>query len=96
MSHESGSHDAHSHDAKLVYMANQIGKFFANKPADKAVEGITDHILKYWDPRMRRAIAAHLDAHGTDGLDPLALQAVEKVREHDKLKAAATAAASGH
>jgi formate dehydrogenase subunit delta len=55
---------------KLVYMANQIGKFFAHQGEDKAVAGVADHLLKFWDPRMRAAIVAHLDAGG-NGLDPL-------------------------
>ncbi len=37
---------------RLIYMANQIGKFFQSQGHDKAVPGITDHIRKFWDPRM--------------------------------------------
>jgi formate dehydrogenase subunit delta len=58
---------------RLIYMANQIGKFFQSqgqdKDKDKAVGGIAEHIRKFWDPRMREAIFAHLDAGGA-GLDP--------------------------
>src|SRR6516164_10879630 len=54
---------------RLIYMANQIGKFFQNQGHDKAVPGIAEHIRKFWDPRMRKAIFAHLDAGGA-GLDP--------------------------
>ena len=54
---------------KLVYMANQIGKFFASQGADAAVAGTAEHIKKFWDPRMREAILLHLDGGG-DGLDP--------------------------
>ena len=46
----------------LIYMANQIGKFFQSQGHDKAVPGIADHIKKFWDPRMRKAIFAHLDS----------------------------------
>jgi formate dehydrogenase subunit delta len=53
---------------RLIYMANQIGKFFQSQGHDKAVPGIADHIRKFWDPRMRSAIFAHLDAGGA-GLD---------------------------
>ena len=31
--------------------------------------GITEHIRKFWDPRMRKQIMAHLEAGGA-GLDP--------------------------
>jgi formate dehydrogenase subunit delta len=54
---------------RLIYMANQIGSFFNSQGHDKAVAGITDHIRKFWDPRMRKQIMAHLD-EGGDGLQP--------------------------
>ena len=41
---------------RLVYMANQIGKFFQSQGHDKALPGIAEHIKKFWDPRMRKAI----------------------------------------
>ncbi|MCX5568469.1 MULTISPECIES: formate dehydrogenase subunit delta [Kaistia] len=65
---------------KLVYMANQIGKFFASQGAEKAPAAIAEHLRKFWDPRMRAGILAHLDAGGA-GLDPLVRQAVERLRE---------------
>lgn len=80
-----------SHDSNLVYVANQIGKFFARQPPDKAVDAIADHLFKYWDPRMRNAIVAHLEEHGGTGLDPLSLAAVKKVRDRDRQKQAALA-----
>ncbi len=54
---------------RLIYMANQIGRFFQSQGRDKAVPGIAEHIQKFWDPRMRSAILAHLDQGGA-GLDP--------------------------
>ena len=65
---------------RLVYMANQIGKFFAAQRADEAVPGIADHIEKFWDPRMRAAIVAYLDAGG-EGLDPPVREALLKLKE---------------
>ncbi len=64
---------------KLVYMANQIGKFFAHQGEAKAVAGIADHLAKFWDPRMRAAIQAHT-AGGGAGLDPIVRQAVESLK----------------
>ncbi len=66
-----------SHD-KLGYMANQIGRFFQSQKPETAVAGIEDHILKFWDPRMRRALIAQL-ADGSVQLDPLVRQAVERL-----------------
>ena len=54
---------------RLVYMADQIGKYFESQGHDEAVPGIAGHIKKFWDPRMKRAIFAHLDAGGA-GLEP--------------------------
>lgn len=64
---------------KLVMMANQIAKFFAAQGEERALPQIADHIEKFWDPRMRREISAHV-AQGGEGLDPLALGAVAKLR----------------
>jgi formate dehydrogenase subunit delta len=66
-------------DDKLVYMANQIGTFFTSQDKGTASAKIADHVTKFWDPRMRRAIIARLDAGGA-GLDPAARQAVETLR----------------
>jgi formate dehydrogenase subunit delta len=60
---------------RLVYMANQIGTFFASQRGQDPVAGIADHLRKFWDPSMRRAIAAYADQGGA-GLDPVVLQAV--------------------
>jgi formate dehydrogenase subunit delta len=48
--------------AHLVRMANSIGEFFAAYPChQEAVEGVANHIQKFWEPRMRRRLYAHLD-----------------------------------
>jgi formate dehydrogenase subunit delta len=60
-------------------MANQIGAFFKAQGADAAPDKIAEHLTKFWDPRMRRAIVAHLDAGG-EGLDPAVRRAVETLR----------------
>jgi formate dehydrogenase subunit delta len=63
---------------KLVYMANQIGKFFAGQGEEKAVPLIADHLEKFWDPRMRRALLNYVDAGGK-GLQPIVLNAVRSL-----------------
>jgi formate dehydrogenase subunit delta len=65
---------------KLVMMANQIGTFFASQGEAAAVPGIAEHIKKFWEPRMRQAIFAHLDAGGA-GLRPDVKQALETLRQ---------------
>lgn len=73
-----------SHDKfadKLVYMANQIGKFFASQGKDEAIAETATHLRKFWDPRMRAAIIAHLDQGGGVGLEPHVREAVRRIRE---------------
>lgn len=67
---------------KLVYMANQIAAFFRTQPADTAVSGVAEHIRSFWSPAMRRNAYSHLDA-GSEGLDPIARQALETLRSSD-------------
>jgi formate dehydrogenase subunit delta len=64
---------------KLIYMANQIGKFFAPQGHDKAVAGVANHLTRFWDPSMRKKIVHHLD-QGGEGLDPVVREAVERLR----------------
>ena len=41
----------------LIQMANQIGDFFEAYPnKTEAIDGIANHIRKFWEPRMRRQI----------------------------------------
>jgi formate dehydrogenase subunit delta len=63
---------------KLVYLANQVGKFFAHQPKAEAVASIEEHLRKFWDPRMRTQISAHL-AQGGEGLEELPRLAVEQI-----------------
>jgi formate dehydrogenase subunit delta len=64
---------------RLIYMANQIGQFFHSQRQETRVPGIAEHIRKFWDPRMRSAIFAHLDAGG-GGLDPDVRAAIESLK----------------
>lgn len=67
---------------KLVYMANQIAAFFTSQGREeKAVAGAADHIKSFWDPSMRKGIFAHLDATGGEGLSPVALKAIQMLRQ---------------
>jgi formate dehydrogenase subunit delta len=59
--------------AQLATMANQIGAFFASMPDhDEALAGIADHLRRFWEPRMRRALLTLLDDDPhDDALAPL-------------------------
>jgi formate dehydrogenase subunit delta len=65
---------------KLVMMANQIAAFFAAQGDERAVPQIASHIEKFWDPRMRSEISAHVAASGA-GLTPLARAALETLKQ---------------
>ena len=67
---------------KLIYMANQIGKFFAAQRQEKAIDGIADHLAKFWDPSMREKILIHVE-HGGEGLDFLVKEAVRQLGGKD-------------
>jgi formate dehydrogenase subunit delta len=64
---------------KLVRMANQIAQFYVRQPDDDAAAEVAAHMKKFWEPRMRRTIYAHLDA-GAAGLNPVARKAVACMR----------------
>ena len=67
-------------DERLIYMANQISKFFSSQKHEVAVAGMSDHIAKFWDPRMREHIRSHL-ADGGAGLEPLAREAIAALQK---------------
>ncbi|HEY5623645.1 MAG TPA: formate dehydrogenase subunit delta [Gammaproteobacteria bacterium] len=64
----------------LITMANQIGDFFSPYPPERAREGLRNHLRTYWDPRMRNALLAHVDAGG-DGLDERVIEAAQLLRD---------------
>jgi formate dehydrogenase subunit delta len=63
---------------RLIGMANQIAHYFAPYPHAVAVDGIANHIRKFWSPPMRADIIGIVDKGG-EGLDSLAIEAVKKL-----------------
>lgn len=67
--------------ANLIRMANRIGDFFAAMPErDEALEGIAQHIRKFWEPRMRRQLLAELDAGRSGDLQEIVRSALTRHR----------------
>ncbi len=65
---------------RLVQMANDIGNFFRAEPdRAEAISGISNHIRRFWEPRMREAIIKHLDGGG-NGLDDLVRDAIVRLK----------------
>ncbi len=64
---------------RLVQMANDIANFFAAEPDRAEAEaGVAAHLKRFWDPSMRKRIAAHLAAGGA-GLSDLARAGVARL-----------------
>lgn len=63
----------------LIKMANDIGNFFqAESDRELAVNGIAEHLRKFWDPRMRRQIVAYCQTDG-EQLSDLVRDAVKRL-----------------
>lgn len=66
-------------DARLIYMINQIGRNFEAIGHDHAIAATLDHILAYWDPRMKVRIVA-LARERPDALTRIAAAAIDRLR----------------
>jgi formate dehydrogenase subunit delta len=61
----------------LVTMANQIGTFFESYPdREEASTEIANHLKRFWAPRMRGQLFAHIDDADGEGLAPIVLAAI--------------------
>ncbi|MFL9861655.1 formate dehydrogenase subunit delta [Paraburkholderia madseniana] len=61
----------------LIDMANRIGDFFDSMPdREEALAGIADHIRRFWEPRMRRALLAVLDTPNKEALCQIVREAL--------------------
>lgn len=63
--------------ARLIYMANQIARNFCALDHDAAAAATADHILQFWDPRMKAGISG-----GETNLSSVAAHAFAILREH--------------
>ena len=65
----------------LIVMANKIGQFFAAQPdRDEALDGIAEHIRKFWVPRMRSEILAAVDSDAGEQMSEIVRAALVKHR----------------
>ena len=63
----------------MLRMANQIASFFNGSGPEAAVKDAAEHINKFWDPRMRTMLIAHLDKGG-EGLDETILKTAALIK----------------
>lgn len=51
----------------LIHMANRIGSFFEALPdREEGLNGVSEHLRRYWEPRMRRQLLEWLDSGAAD------------------------------
>jgi formate dehydrogenase subunit delta len=62
----------------MVHKANQIALFFGAYPHDEAVDGIANHISRYWERRIRNQMEQYV-ADGGLGVHRLVLEALKRL-----------------
>jgi formate dehydrogenase subunit delta len=66
-----------THD--MIRMTNQIADFFKSYTEKEAIDGIADHINKFWDPLIRKDFFVLVDSGGA-GLSDLVLKAAVDIK----------------
>ena len=65
----------------LIRMVNRIGAFFAAMPnRDEAMDDIAQHVRRFWEPRMRTQLFAHIDTQQGAGIDAIVIDALQRHR----------------
>ena len=65
---------------QLIGMANRIGDFFEAMPdTAQGIAGVAEHLQKFWEPRMRRELLAHVAQHGDAQLKPIVRAALQAI-----------------
>jgi formate dehydrogenase subunit delta len=76
----------------LAEMVNDIANFFAAEPdRPAAIDGVCNHLRKFWEPRMRKQIVAYVRDHGGSGMSDLAKAGVNKLATIDTVAVAKSA-----
>lgn len=66
-------------NSRMIHKANQIAAYFKHYPEDRAIEGVADHLQKFWPPKMRAQLLAYIeDEQGAD-LEELVIKAAKKL-----------------
>jgi formate dehydrogenase subunit delta len=66
-----------THD--MVRMANQMADYFKSYTEQEAIEGIAEHINKFWAPPLRRDFFMLVDSGGA-GLHQLVMKAAAGIK----------------
>ena len=72
---------------RLTAMANDIANFFhAESDRRLAIDGVSNHLKKFWEPRMRKQIIAYAQSGQAHELSDLARAGVMRLAELDAPK----------
>jgi formate dehydrogenase subunit delta len=73
---------------RLATMANDIANFFhAEADRNLAIDSISGHLRKFWEPRMRRQIIAYAKSANHEELSELAYEGVVRLASIDTANA---------
>ena len=64
----------------IIRKANQIAAFFEAYPHERAVNGVAEHINKFWSPPMRQQFHDYITQYSGEGLHDLVLAAQDQVK----------------
>jgi formate dehydrogenase subunit delta len=64
---------------QMIHRANQIALNFASYPHEEAIAGVTDHLQKFWERRMKQQLHQYV-ASGGGGLHELVLEAEKRLK----------------
>ena len=71
-------YSGHSAEEPVLRLAGEIAAQFEHRSVTEAADAMAEHIRQFWDPRMRRALLAAVDA-GADAA-PAVLTAAALLR----------------
>jgi len=65
----------------LIRIVNRIGAFFSAMPdREEAMRDLAQHVRRFWEPRMRTQLFAHIDTRQGEGVDSLVIDALQRHR----------------
>jgi (2Fe-2S) ferredoxin len=64
-------------EVQMLQSANQIALKFQGFPREEAIDGIRDHIERFWEPALKGQLIDYVITHGGSGLHELAFEAVK-------------------
>lgn len=77
--------DTARHDS-VIRMGHDIARQFSHLDHDAAVEEISAHMLKFWEPRMRAELRRCVDGCDQE-VDPILIEAVRTWPDEDDTQA---------